>query len=144
MEGGGGGGGGGGVMLKYAKQLGYDTDCFNSSKRVSGRDIPSHVRRCKRRLQYGCPYPIRHPLADVKNRIKELKAEGVLEIGEKITSFSVQSDHVTGHDTIETSTLDVHACKVPLERLMQLRQIKIGVLTFLTNDQHKALGEEVR
>ena len=76
-----------------------------------------------------------------------MKAEGVLEIGEKITSFSVQSDHVTGHDTIETSTLDVHARKVPLERLMQRelqRQIKIGVLTFLTNDLHKALAEEVR
>ena len=138
-------GNGGEVMLKYAKQLGYDTDSFNPSKRVSGRDIPSRVRRCKRRLQYGCPYPIRHPLADVKNRIKELKAEGVLEAGEEIASFSLQSDHVTGHDTIETSTLDVPARKVPLERLVQRelqRQIKIGVLTFLTDDQHNALSEQ--
>ena len=104
-------GNGGKVMLKFAKQLGYDTDSFNPSKRVSGRDIPSRVKRCKRRLQYGCPYPIRHSLAVVKNRIKELKAEAVLEAGEEIASFSVQSDHVTGHDTIETFTLDVPARK---------------------------------
>ena len=136
---------GGAALCKYAKEQGIDHYDYNTGKTISGRDITSRVRRYKRRLQHGCPYPSRNPLFKVKERISEMKKEGQLEIGEVINSFPVQQNYVNSANSILSQTLAIPSRKIPLQRviLSELsRQLNLGVLVIYNDSDLLSLSDD--
>ena len=77
------------VVKKYCEENGINTEIFNSTKMVSGRDQPYRVKRMKRKIAARVSVPVSKSAKQLKVELKDRIASGEINIGSEIVPKQV-------------------------------------------------------
>lgn len=131
------------ILMSFAKHHGINTNQFNRSVRVSGRDYTRRVRRSKMKLgKSRISIPSARSAKKIKNIIKNSLLQNHLYIGERIAPKVCITNKIDKDGKLTTSECLIYGRKIPITTVIKEeidRFSMAGVLRERSNTVQEAI-----